>query len=237
MNTVSLSIKSILTESWKITIKHIWLFAASFLAFLLLYLLINALSGGFNQPIDPNLPPLEQLKITLGRMVELKAVIGWLATNLLLSFFTLGACRMAIRAVDGEESILAHFASSPRKILHFFLSNLIFNIVFLIGAALCIIPGFILAARLQLFGYFIVEEDCNAMEALSRSWECTKGKTWKLTWFLFLICILIFLSCIAFFVGSLIVVPMCIVAYAVIYRKLAVGKENKEVDFETLETI
>lgn len=234
MNTTTISIKDTFRESWRLTKKHIWILTAVFTASLILYLLIEILTGNINRfSYDPNanggLTPMEALQ----QAYSLKALAAWLLSSLTFTFFSLGLSRMSLQVADGAEPGLGDFVTSPKKILHCFLAQLIYNIVVLIGFFLCILPGLLLMTRLQFYVYFIVEEDCNAIEALSKTWEYTKGNTWKIFGFTLLCIAVLFASLLLLVVGFFFAIPAVYVACALIYRKLKEAVAPK-VGFESL---
>lgn len=234
MNTTSFSLRDIFKESWKITIKHIWLFTAVFIAFLILYTLIQWLSGQFDQIIiNPNENLVEIMQKLASKLFDWKAIVGCVFIYIVSSFYFLGMMKMSLNAKDGTEPTLADFVVTPKKIAHFTLYNIIYSVVVAIGLSLCILPGLLLMARLQFAGYFILEQDCNALDALSNSWEYTKGKTWKLCLFTFVFIVLIVVSVLLLLIGFFIAVPMTIVACSLVYRKLA-PDTTKEIAFEAL---
>lgn len=61
-----------------------------------------------------------------------------------------------------------------------------------IGFILLIIPGIIVAIRLSFVPYLLFDKEMKAMEAIRKSWELTKGYSWKI-FGIVLLAILIFL--------------------------------------------
>jgi len=221
MTTPTFSIRGIFKEAWQPTKQHLWLFTAVFFAFLILYFLVEVLSGGINRYIvDPNEAPMQTLLRIIQQMYSVQSILSWFILNILVSFVSLGLAGMALQVVAGREPGLPDLLIAPKKIMHCFLALIIFNVIGVIGLVLCIVPGLLLMARLQFFYFFIVEEDCNAFEALSKSWKCSKGRTWKLVLFSLAVLVLVSLSVLLFVVGVVVVVPWTIIAYALVYRKI-----------------
>ncbi len=80
--------------------------------------------------------------------------------------------------------------------------------------------GIIWAIRLSKFPYFIVDGRANPIDALKGSWALTKGSTWNLLLFTFLLGLINMLGALAFGIGLLATIPTAQVAHAFVYRKL-----------------
>lgn len=136
---------------------------------------------------------------------------------------------------------------------HYFLGTLLllagFAVVLGIGALILIpiltIPaylpvGFILifvlicaliyaAVRLQFFRYFIIEdENLGPINALKKSMAITHGRFWKLFGFLCLIALLNLVGLILILVGLLVTIPVSLIAYTHLYKKLVPSHTHEE---------
>ncbi len=80
--------------------------------------------------------------------------------------------------------------------------------------------GVIWLVRLSQVPYFIVDGRANPIDALKRSWALTKGSTWNLLLFNFLLGLINMLGVLAFGIGVLATIPTVLVAHAFVYRKL-----------------
>lgn len=235
MTVKNFSIGDIVNESWAIIKKHIWIFAATILGFYLVYLLIYFLIGGMGAASGFAVSRNESLSDALGAMFSVGAIISFFLMSLVGAIFYLGFYRMALDAADGKNPDLSAFSAitSVKKILNLFIANILFAIAFYIGLILCIVPGLLIIARLQYYIFFIVEQDCNAVEALSNSWNVTKGNTLNLTLLLFVFALINLLGALCCGVGLLVTTPMTIIGFALIYR-LFNGGGPETVEFEDI---
>ena len=60
------------------------------------------------------------------------------------------------------------------------LASLLLNVIIGIGIVLLIVPGIVFACRLAFVPYLVVDKKLKATDAISQSWEMTKGFGWKL---------------------------------------------------------
>ena len=232
MSTNSFSIGDIINESWAIIKRHIWLFAATMLGFLLVYYLVTLLVGFvFGGAVAVSSTDPSEI---LASMFSVAYLMTMLAGVALSAIFYLGFYKMALDAADGLTPQLSSFSQiSGKKILNLFIANIICFIVTYIGLILCIIPGLFIATRLQFYIYFIVEKDCNALDALSKSWEYTSGETLNLMLFVLALVLINFIGVLCCGIGVLVTAPMSTIAMALVYRRLT-GTVPQEEDFEAL---
>lgn len=149
------------------------------------------------------------------------ALVSWV----LQAFFQAGFTKMFASAARGGTPEFAHlFAGGPR----FFAmlgGMLLHGLLVILGFALLVVPGVILALGLMLYPYYIVDRGLGPVEALKASWDATmghKGKLFVLGLYSFGIALVGFLACC---VGSLPAMAIISVAQAVVYVRLT-GTES-----------
>lgn len=112
--------------------------------------------------------------------------------------------------------------------LHYFLASILYVVIVFVGIILLVLPGLYAAVRLQFYPYLIVEhENLNAIDALKKSWEMTRGRFWKLVGFMFVIGVLNLLGLLALGLGLLFTIPVTAVAYTELYKKLSPHHNTK----------
>lgn len=134
--------------------------------------------------------------------------------------FNLGYTKNIFQALDGEEPQFSAYGQQSRKILTYFVANILFFIVVSIGLMFLIIPGIYLALRLQFFTMFIVEEDAGITDSLKRSWEITKGQGLPLFMLFLTTLAIILVGMIIFFIGIFLAFPILLMMQCYVYRKL-----------------
>lgn len=100
------------------------------------------------------------------------------------------------------------------------LFNILSGLIVIVIFVLCLIPVIILSIKLQFATYLIVDKNLGVPEALSKSWNMTKGV--KLNLFLFAIILLLvnLLGILVLLVGLLVTIPLSMVALAYVYRRI-----------------
>ena len=108
--------------------------------------------------------------------------------------------------------------------LNYLIASIIAGVAILIGLFLLVLPGIYFAIRLQFYKFLIVDkEDIGPIMALKESWRMTDNHAWNLFLFLILIALLNILGAILLGIGLFVTVPISMIAYALLYRKLLVG--------------
>ena len=155
-----------------------------------------------------------------GETVGISGIIVSILSLFILCLFIMGYIKNCIQTLDGEEPQFSAYGQVSRKLLSFLVAYIILNIIIAIGTALLIVPGIYLGLRLQFFYAFMVDDNAGVIDSFKRSWNITKGHSFKL-FILFLIALLIyFIGCIAFIAGIFIAIPFTVLMYGYTYRKL-----------------
>lgn len=163
--------------------------------------------------------------LALPAVVYVLGLLGWAIT------------KVTIEAARGNHlSFKATLPASKSAPFKYFLTALLAGLVILVGFILLIVPGVIFSAWFSLATYAVVEEGTWGVAALRRSRELTRGRTWDmlgvllLPSFISIIMIVPILGPIAYFVMSLVLIPL----YAVRYVGLVELKQQP--DWQTVPT-
>ena len=196
-----LTTSEVFGTSWKYTKSQIWVLAGLFIGYFILTMIISL----FGMPAQGSL-------------------VGKIIVNLISLVFScvfiLGYIKNLFQTLDGEEPQFSAYGQQSRKIITYFIANLLFGIAVGIGTILLVIPGIYLYLRLQFFSMFIVEEDCGIIESLQKSWEITQGQIMPLLLLWLVMIGLIILGCILFFIGLFITIPLIYMMQCYAFRKL-----------------
>lgn len=192
-------------------LKFGWMRARENIRFFLPVMLVIAALNYFSSYIDSNLAK----EMTLLRLII--GVSGWIIGAVI----SLGLIKISLKFTDHRDPVLQDFKVTGRKITNFIASSILYGIIVGIGLVLLIVPGIILALKLQFFGYFIEDKDSGPVEALRQSWEVTKGVKWELFVFGLILMGLNLLGTLALLVGLLWTFPATQIASAYIFRRLS----------------
>lgn len=183
---------------------------ANVLFFLLLFLVLFAvnfvpalLSGMFNRDF-----PIISIVISI-------------ASYVVQIITSVGAVKIALKFVDGQKPALSDLFTYYRYGFKYFLSALLYGLIVGLGSLALIIPGIILAIRLQFCIYFVVDKDAGPIAALKHSWAITRGSARNLFLYWLVLIGVVLLGLLALVIGLLWAVPTVMVAGAYVFRKLA----------------
>lgn len=204
------TISEVLKTSWKATKSQIWILVGLVVA----YTIIQGILTSIGEPIyNPN---TQQLNITT------TSCIIWVISFIVSLLFELGYIKNCFQALDDYEPQFSAYGIQAKKIVTYFIAYIIFCIVIIIGVILFIVPGVYLALRLQFFAAAIVEENAGIIESFQKSWEITKGSSLKLFLTALASLLIILIGFILLFIGVFVALPLCVVIYCYLYRKLNV---------------
>ncbi|MDO5577651.1 MAG: hypothetical protein Q4F84_11300 [Fibrobacter sp.] len=203
-------ISEVFGTSWKYTKSQIWVLAGLFIGYFILAMIISL----FGIPAEGS-------------------IVGKIIVNLVSIVFScvfvLGYVKNLFQTLDGEEPQFSAYGQQSRKIITYFIANLLFSITVCIGMVLLIIPGVYLYIRLQFFTAFIVEENCGIIESLQKSWELTKGQAMPLFLLALAMIGIALVGCILFFVGLFVATPLICMMQCYTFRKLNTISTEEEV--------
>lgn len=145
------------------------------------------------------------------------SIINWV----LSAVISMGLINVALKVVDNKKPVYKDvFFMDLKLIFVYIVSNLMRGIAVAVGLLLFIVPGIILAIKLQYIEYFIVDKKMG-FEAINMSWEVTKGVKLKLFLFGIVLALINILGFLALILGLFLTVPLSMLASAYVYRKLS----------------
>lgn len=150
-------------------------------------------------------------------------LIGSLLRFVVGLVISMGVIKIALKFIDGKKAKLSDVFFT-KSILNYFLVTVARTFITIVGFILFIIPGIIFTIKLQFATYLVVDKGNGVVEALTKSWEMTKGVKWNLFLFWILLALINILGFLLLIVGLLVTVPLSMVATAYVYRKLLLSK-------------
>ncbi|WP_340112426.1 hypothetical protein [Maribellus mangrovi] len=202
---------------------HGWskIFGKAFLPLLLTVIIIGLLSGpAYSVKMDEH---------NWGPMLFLLplALFGLAYLFLFYPVLEFGKDFIFVKAMrDDEVDLKTLFEGFKTKYLNIILANLIVSALVILGTMMLIIPGIIVACRLVFVSYLVMDKDMDAMKAVEKSWQMTRGHGWKVFGMAILSFFIFIGGLIVFFVGSIIALMWIHSAFASLY--LAVLNENDD---------
>ena len=194
------------------------MFEKAFLPLLLAVIIVGLLNGpgaGVNWKMDGS--------HGFGPMLLLFPAIlfGLAYAFLFMPIIKYGEQYLFLKAMRDEEAeIKTLFEGFKTQYLNIVLANLIVTALIIIGFVMLIIPGIIIACRLAFVTYLVMDKNMEAMKAVEKSWQMTRGHGWTI----FGMAIITFFICIAglivFFVGIIISIMWAHAAFATLYQSV-----------------
>lgn len=192
------------------------IFEKAFLPLLLAVIIVGLLNGpsaGANWKIDGS------HGFSFPMLLFFPLILFGLAYALLfMPVIKYGEHYMFLNAMrDQEAEIKTLFEGFKTQYLNIVLANLIVFALIMLGFVMLIIPGIIIACRLAFVSYLVMDKNLDAMKAVEKSWQMTKGHGWTI----FGMAIISFFVCIAglivFFVGIIVSLMWVHAAFATLY--------------------
>jgi uncharacterized membrane protein len=150
--------------------------------------------------------------------------------------FTIGMIRAALLIISGITPSADVFKTDWKTFWRFVWAGIITAFFTIIGLVLLIIPGIIVALRLNLTMYFLLDKKMSAWDSVKESWKTTKGHVSKLFLLVLAFIGVMIISIIPIGLGLLISLPFVTVVMAIVYRRLSEGIAEQS-SFEHVEKI
>ncbi len=132
----------------------------------------------------------------------------------------LGTLKITLLLVDDKPASYGELFKYFNLFIRYAVASILYALIVLGGFILLIVPGIIWAIRFQFFGYFIVDKETSIIDSLKKSAHVTHGAKWTLFVFEMALILLNIVGFFCLFVGLLVTIPISMIAYAYIYRKL-----------------
>lgn len=217
MNNRDFSIEEALQYGWNTMKANIWFFVGVF---------VVAWAVTWIPSIIAN-----TLQRDFAGLAFMFRILGFVA-NIVIS---IGLIIIALRFLDGQQPIFENLFSFKPYFWKYLGASILFMFVVWAGIILFVIPGIYWALKFQFYGYFIVDQGCDPVESLRRSSQITQSVKWKLLGFGIVLAVINFIGLVCLFVGLFVTVPVSLIAYSWVYRKLLSQTESAQVPIATPE--
>lgn len=151
-------------------------------------------------------------------------IIGWVA-NIIVS---IGLIAIALKFLDNQQPRFEDLFSFKPFFWKYLGASILYGLVIWFGMILLIVPGIYWALKFQFFGYFVVEQASDPVEAMRRSSRITYSVKWKLFWFGIVLAFINTVGMMVLLVGLFVTVPFTLLAYSYVYRKLLAQTESAQ---------
>lgn len=212
---MKLDYAAIIKQAWEIVVKNVPLIAMLMVVFII-FLFVRALILGLVGP----------------------GIIAFVLSLVILCvhvFLGVGAIKIALNLVDGKSAKIEQLWGYPQYFVHALVVvlaiaglMLIMDLLIALGISLPLfgIISLVVAVatvyimlRLWFALYYVVDKEMKGVDALKASWNKTKGSVLTLFIFMLILVLLIIIGALALVVGLLVAIPVCYIAFTLVYRK------------------
>ncbi|KYK20512.1 hypothetical protein AYK25_08840 [Thermoplasmatales archaeon SM1-50] len=211
MEKKDFSISDALKSGWDTMKGNFWYFVGVLIVAFVVTAVPHAIAGA----LQDNFPGLSFLF----------RIIGWIADIII----AIGLITIALKFLDGQKPEFNDLFSFQPFFWKYLGASILTGLIVVAGFILLIIPGIYWLIKFQFFGYFVVDQGCDPVEALRKSSRITQTVKWQLLGFGLLCMLINWLGAIVLLVGLFVTVPTTLIAYAVVYRKLLEQTESAQV--------
>ena len=108
------------------------------------------------------------------------SLIGMAYGIIVLGPISYGVNWIFLKAVRHEPFKTYDMFMAFQNIWNVVIANILVGVIVGIGIALLIVPGIIFACRLAFVSYLVMDQKMEAIDAIKKSWEMTKGYSWTI---------------------------------------------------------
>ena len=200
------------------------MFEKAFLPLLVAVIIVGLLNGpaGANMKLDGNhgfsFPMLFIFPLVM---------LGLAYMFLFMPIIKYGEQYLFLKAMRDEEADLKTlFDGFKTQYLNIVLANLIVFALVMLGVIMLIIPGIIIGCRLAFVSYLVMDKNMEAMKAVEKSWQMTRGHGWTIFGIGFLSIFVFIAGVIVFIVGAIISIMWIHATFATMYQSVLNGLDD-----------
>jgi len=209
------SIKESIKQGWEVFKNNKGLWVATLAVFVLMIL-----SG-----------PKQEFRYLNGMMLSYPSfgLIGIIACIALL-VSKIGYTKLALKILDGESfewpKALEVTFNTHKVFWKYIGVSILYGLMTVLGFVLFIIPGFIFLAKYSMAAFLVIDNGSRPWAAMKESAALTKGSKWRILGLLLVTTIINILGAVALGIGLFITIPVTLIAYLHVYRKLLAAKAS-----------
>lgn len=178
-------------------------FVAIFFASIVIFILLSSLSAGLRSG------------------AWLGQIFSWIVS----AWIQIATLTFLLNLFRTKKTRISDQLKKWKVIVFLFLANILTFLILLAGFLLLIVPGIAFAMRLQFVSFYVVDKGANPIEAISGSWNATKGNVIKLFLLSLLNAVVTIAGLLLFIVGLAVTAPLTQMVNTKVYLTLS-GENN-----------
>lgn len=163
------------------------------------------------------------VQIVSGNIIVL--VISFVLLMVLFAGLDFGFKRIALDIHDRDASDVRQLFSEWKITLKGFCAWALYCIMVWAGFMFFVIPGFIVLLRFAFFPFFMIDKNAGIVDSLKMSWEASRNHFWDI-FACWLAVKIVSYVCFLSWIGVVLTWPVSTLAYAYVYRQLAIRNEG-----------
>ncbi len=208
MNRKILYMNEALSFGWNAMKSNFWLFVA--------VLIIAGLIVGIPQTIA------NRLKDCSSGLSLLFQIVAWIA-NVIVA---IGYINISLKILDNGKAEFKDFFTFKEYFVGYFAGSILYGLIVMAGFLLLIVPGIYWSLKFQFYGYCVIDLKLDPIEALRKSSRITKDVKWRLLGFGIVLGLINLVGAICLLIGLFVTIPITMIAYAYVYRKILSQTES-----------
>ena len=192
------------------SIRRGWeIFKANALYLVLVFVIVSAVYGVIERAEAYE----ERYPFPVGLMIRFGSMIAFALVELAI-------INVALKMARGAEATFDHLISGISVFIKYLIGSILYYVVIVAGLFVLVLPGIYLAIKYGFYGYLILEEDLDPLEAFKTSARMTDGIKLELFFYYILLILINVLGLLCFVVGVFVSWPVTRVALASVYMEL-----------------
>lgn len=150
----------------------------------------------------------------------------WIAAVALGFVIDVSLIFIMLRFVDKEGVKVSMIFSQYRLTFRYVIAAVFYGLMVVFGLILLIVPGIYFALRYQFYAYALVDKQADIFESFKISASLTEGEKLALLRFFLILVLINIAGALVFLVGLFVTMPLSMLSYAYVYRKLSSRPES-----------
>ncbi len=157
---------------------------------------------------------------TESTILTILLALCWIAVYVVSFIVGIALMKLMLRIHDGEMPSPKELFSTYGVFWKYIGVNIIYGLIVIGGFILLIVPGVIWCIKYSFAPILVIDKKMRPMEAIRESGRLTAGSKGKVFLFGIVSMLVVMLGYIALFVGSLVSIPVSMLAWVHVYRSL-----------------
>lgn len=157
------------------------------------------------------------------------AVLSVIVTGVLSVILLAGLIKIFLMHHDGHKPTGAELFRHRRLFWNFLFTEVMVALIVMIGLIFFIVPGLILAIKLNFAGYISVDKEVGPSDAIAESWRITRDRKWLVLKLILAIAVINIVASLANVGGLLVSIALTLMIQLSAYRLLEKHADHRAV--------